>query len=202
MEDLSDNNIIRLINEKNTNHDNNNIKNWLNHIVEEPSAVNISTQSDYKCKMVDASKLQTKRAPESLKKQSDLSINDKLIWDQAYIEEYYGMHTQSKIWEYIMEAKYKALRPIEGTALPTYAISITKKDENRKPVRAKYRIVVLGNLDSHDWSKSEFFAPVMSQMELNLMISLACQLKTEPNTGRFYPSILPSCSSIVWAIYM
>ena len=107
------------------------------------------------------------------------------------------MHTQSKIWEYIMEAKYKALRPIEGTVLPTYAISITKKDENRKPVRAKYRIVVLGNLDSHDWSKSEFFAPVMSQMELNLMISLACQLKTEPNTGRFYPSILPSCSSIV-----
>ena len=79
MEDLSDNNTIRLINEKNTNHDNNNIKNWLNHIVEEPSAVNISTQSDYKCKMVDASKLQTKRAPESLKKQSDLSINDKLI---------------------------------------------------------------------------------------------------------------------------
>ena len=106
------------------------------------------------------------------------------------------MHTQSKTWEYISEAEYKTLRPTVGNALPTYAISIIKKDEDGSPGRAKYRIVVLGNLDPHDWSKSKCFAPVMSQMELNLMISLACQLKTEPKQGdfiqAFYQSILPA----------
>ena len=95
------------------------------------------------------------------------------------------MHTQSKTWEYISEVEYTTLRPTIGNALPTYAISIMKKDENGNPVRAKYRIVVLGNLDPHDWSKSECFAPVMSQMELNLMMSLAYQLKTEPKQGDF-----------------
>ena len=56
--------------------------------------------------------------------------------------------------------------------------------------------MVLGNLDPHDWSKSECFAPVMSQMELNLMMSLACQLKTEPKQDdfiqAFYQSTLPT----------
>ena len=59
-------------------------------------------------------------------------------------------------------------------------------------MRAKYRIVVLGNLDPHDWSKSECFAPVMSQMELNLMMSLACQLKTEPKQGDFIQAFCQS----------
>lgn len=30
----------------------------------------------------------------------------------------------------------------------------------------KYGIVVLGNLDHHDWSKEATIAPVMSQLEL------------------------------------
>ena len=185
MEDLSYNKNSTLINEQNTNQDNNNIKNWLNHIVEETFTVNVSTTAEYKCRKVNASKLQTKGAPASLKKDSDLSINDKLIWDQVYIEEYDGLHTQSKTLEYIMEAEYKALRPIVGIALPTYAISILKKDENRKPVRAKYRIVVLENLDPYNWSKSEYFALVIFQMELNFMMSLAFQLKTEPKQRDF-----------------
>ena len=185
MKDLTDDNISKLINEQNDDHDNNNIKNWFNHIIDEPSAVNISSKSDYKCKKVDASKLQTKSASVSLKKHNNLSVNDKLIFDQAYIEEYYGIHTQSKIREYIIETEYQALRPIVGTALPTYAISIIIKDKNGKPARAKYLIVVLGNLDPHDWSKSECFVPVISEIELNLMMSLACQLKIEPKKGDF-----------------
>ena len=57
MEDLTDDNISKLINEQNDDHDNNNIKNWFNHIIDEPSEVNISSKSDYKCKKVDTSKL-------------------------------------------------------------------------------------------------------------------------------------------------
>jgi hypothetical protein len=38
---------------------------------------------------------------------------------------------------------------------------------------AKYRLVVLGNLDYHTWSKESTAAPVMSQLELRLLTSLA-----------------------------
>jgi hypothetical protein len=41
------------------------------------------------------------------------------------------------------------------------------------PKRAKYRIVILGNLDYHNWSKESTAAPVMSQLELRLLTSLA-----------------------------
>ena len=57
MKVLIDNKISTLIHEQNTNHDNNNIKNWFNHIIDEPSEVKISSKSDYKCKKVDTSKL-------------------------------------------------------------------------------------------------------------------------------------------------
>jgi hypothetical protein len=58
-------------------------------------------------------------------------------------------------------------------ALPTMAIATIKYDENNKPKRAKYRIVVLGNLDYHTWSKEDTAAPVLSQLELRLLTSLA-----------------------------
>jgi hypothetical protein len=38
------------------------------------------------------------------------------------------------------------------------AISKIKPDENGSPDHAKYRIVVLGNLDPHDWSNSDYQA--------------------------------------------
>jgi hypothetical protein len=53
------------------------------------------------------------------------------------------------------------------------AIATIKYDENNKPKRAKYRLVVLGNLDYHTWSKESVAAPVMSQLELKLLTYLA-----------------------------
>jgi len=50
--------------------------------------------------------------------------------------------------------------------LPTMVIATIKYDANNKPKRAKYRIVVLGNLDYHTWSKEDTAAPVLSQLEL------------------------------------
>ena len=48
--DLSDKNISRLINERNSNYDNDKIRNCLNNIVDQPCDMNTSTKSDYKCK--------------------------------------------------------------------------------------------------------------------------------------------------------
>jgi len=53
------------------------------------------------------------------------------------------------------------------------AITTIKYDGNNKPKRAKYRLVVLGNLDYHTWSKEDTAAPVMSQLELRLLTSIA-----------------------------
>jgi hypothetical protein len=53
------------------------------------------------------------------------------------------------------------------------AIATVKYDANNKPKRAKYRIVVLGNHDYYQWSKESTAAPVMSQLELLFLTSLA-----------------------------
>ncbi len=75
-------------------------------------------------------------------------------------------------WEIITEAQFKQLS--KGMkALPTMAIATIKYDEHNRPKHAKYRIVVLGNLDYHNWSKESTTAPVMSQLELHILTSLA-----------------------------
>ena len=42
-----------------------------------------------------------------------------------------------------------------------YMPYLNNKDEHGNSYRGKYRTVVLGNLDAHNWSKTHFFAPVM-----------------------------------------
>ena len=66
---------------------------------------------------------------------------------------------------------------------------------SNKPERAKYRIVALGNLDPHTWSKQDCFAPVLSQQELRLILALSARNKCIPKTGNvsqaFCQSYLP-----------
>ena len=75
------------------------------------------------------------------------------------------------------------------------AIAIIKYDENGRPTRAKYRIVALGNLDPHKWTKNDCFAPVLSQLELRLLIAIAAQKGCIPKSGdicqAFCQSYLP-----------
>jgi len=105
--------------------------------------------------------------------------SDKQIWDNTYNEEYDDL-ANIPTWEVISEHQFKLLS--KGVKpLPSMAISTIKYDENNKPKRAKYRIAVLGNLDYQKWSKELTMAPVMSQLELRLLTSLAvfhkCTLK-------------------------
>jgi hypothetical protein len=53
------------------------------------------------------------------------------------------------------------------------AIATIKYDEHNKPKWAKYHFVVLGNSDYHTWLKEDTAAPVLSQLELRLLTSLA-----------------------------
>jgi hypothetical protein len=115
-------------------------------------------------------------APSSPKAHSNLSPTDKSIWDNAYFEEYDG-HASLPTWEVLTEKQFKSLS--KGIkALPSMVIATTKYNECNHPKRAKYRIVVLGNHDYHTWSKEFTVAPVMSQLELRLLTSLAMFHKT------------------------
>ena len=149
---------------------------------------------------VSAKTLSSNHEPK-LHEHDQLPPADKEIWDQSYLEEYMGLHSETQTWEYITEEEYKSLRPLVGNALPTMAISKIKTDENGDPLRAKYRIVVLGNLDPHDWSNNDCFAPVLSARELRLLIAIATQMKVIPKTGdvsqAFVQSVLPDSEKYV-----
>ena len=75
------------------------------------------------------------------------------------------------------------------------AISKVKTDEDGTPKRAKCQIVVLGNLDPYKWNNSDCFAPVLSALELKLLVALAVQLCCIPKSGdvsqAFVQSVLP-----------
>ena len=43
-------------------------------------------------------------------------------------------------------------------AIPSMCVLTVKRDESMLPIRAKSRIVVLGNHEERNWSKSDSFA--------------------------------------------
>ncbi len=102
-------------------------------------------------------------------------------------------------WEIVTEVQYKQLSKGKK-ALPTMAIAAIKYEDWNRPKRAKYRLVVLGNLDYHTWSKESTTAPVMSQLELRLLTSLAAYhrrvLKNCDVKQAFIQSKLPLMRSI------
>lgn len=137
-------------------------------------------------------------APTSLMAHLKMDENDRSIWDAAYNEEYDGLESLPT-WEVISEAQYHQLSKGQQ-ALPTMAIATIKYDANNKPKRAKYRLVVLGNLDYHTWSKESVAAPVLSQLELRLLTSLAVYHKRVLNNcdvkQAFIQSSLPLMRNI------
>ena len=104
--------------------------------------------SDIVALHVSATNLHSPNAPPSLKYHNTLHPDDKATWDEAYAEEYNGLQS-IQAFEYITEEQYNLLRNTLGQILPSMAISTIKSDEDGKPLRAKYRIVTLGNLDKH-----------------------------------------------------
>jgi hypothetical protein len=70
-----------------------------------------------------------------------------------------------------------------------------KKDKHLMPLRAKSQIVVLGNRECREWSKSNRFAPVLCFDSLRYLVSLAVQhchgLKQGNCKNAFCQGILP-----------
>ena len=125
---------------------------------------------------------------------------DRKIWDESYRQEYQGL-VDIDTWETITEDEYQNMKHLYKGIMPTMAIAVIKYDGNGNPVRAKYRIVALGNLDPHTWEKTDCFAPVLSHLELRLLTALAAKNKCIPRTGditqAFCQSYLPKGESYI-----
>ena len=100
---------------------------------------------------------------------------DRKVWLQSYYEEKGGIQEMGTFRK-ITLGEYRALRE-KGTpkAIPTMCVLTIKKDEQLMPLRAKSCIVVLGNHESRDWSKSNRFAPVLWFDSLRFLVSLSTQ---------------------------
>lgn len=68
-------------------------------------------------------------------------------------------------------------------ALPSMCVLTIKRDENLLPLRAKSRIVVLGNHEETIWSKSDKFAPVLRGNSLRFLVSLAVEKRRTLRQG-------------------
>jgi hypothetical protein len=142
---------------------------------------------------VSAHGLRSLVPPSSLSKIASMDPNDQAIWYASYDEEYDGL-ADIPTWDIITEDRYQKLKG-RCKAIPSMAIAVIKYDENNCPKRAKFRIVVLGNLDYHQWSKETTYAPVLSQLELRLPTSLAVHHKRVLKNADVYK---PLC----WLIYL
>jgi hypothetical protein len=92
--------------------------------------------------------------------------------------------------------EYRALRTKGAPrAIPTMCVLSIKKDKMLNPLRAKSRIVILGNHEDCIWTKSEKYTPVLRPDTMCLMVSLAVErqhtLKQGDCKNAFCQGILP-----------
>ena len=100
---------------------------------------------------------------------------DREVWLNSFYEEKDSIESMNT-YRKITLGKYRALREKGAPrAIPTMYVLTIKRDENLLPVRAKTRIVVLGNHEDRVWSKSEKFAPVLRADSLRYIVSMAVQ---------------------------
>jgi hypothetical protein len=64
-----------------------------------------------------------------------------------------------------------------GKALPSMCVLVIKHDKDGRPLRAKSRIVVLGNFKDQIYEKSQRYAPVLKYSSLRLLIAKAIRAK-------------------------
>jgi hypothetical protein len=85
--------------------------------------------------------------PPGLCQAMDLNFVDRDLWLASYTEEYEAL-LQENTMDIIDHEEYPRLHDKCDNSLPTMCLLSIKKDTQGRPVRAKYRIVVLGNLEN------------------------------------------------------
>ena len=122
---------------------------------------------------VSAKGLHLVAAPGSLKRGLAESNPDRAIWLASYLEEIQGL-LRMKTFDVIKEQEYRQFVKKYGVkAIPTMNVFTVKYDGHGNPVRAKSRIVVLGNLDTAVYTKGDVYTPVASHYAFRFILFLA-----------------------------
>ena len=79
------------------------------HLQQQPLFPSKSVIATCRRAYVDASDLHILNEPKLLKAHNSMSLNDKSIWDRAYLQEYLGLHEDTETWSYLTEAQYQTL---------------------------------------------------------------------------------------------
>eukprot|EP00804_Cyclotella_cryptica_P023774 CCRYP_011152-RA/>CCRYP_011152-RA protein AED:0.31 eAED:0.31 QI:0/0/0/1/1/1/2/0/815 len=116
--------------------------------------------------------------PPSLAKALHPTNPDRHIWLASYHEEKEGLEAHD-VYETISKKDYLHLRRTGriGKALPSMCVFIIKHDKDDNPVRAKSRIVVLGNFEDRIYEKSQRYAPVLKYSSLRLLLAKSIRAK-------------------------
>jgi hypothetical protein len=159
------------------------------------SASPSSSTFDPVASFVSAVNLHRDCPPSLLKALADTHPNRE-IWLESFFEEKCGIQSLDTYTK-ITLGEYRDLREKGAPrAIPTMCVLTIKKDEQLHPLRAKSRIVVLGNHEDRPWSKSDKFAPVLRQDSLCFLTSMAvashCPLRQGNCKKRFLPGYSPS----------
>ena len=86
--------------------------------------------------------------------------------------------------EIMSEEDYHRWSRLSGRhAIPSMTVFTVKMDSLGRPLRAKSRIVVLGNKDPVAWSKADCYAPVASLPIVRLLTALAVNSKRTLKQG-------------------
>ena len=90
-----------------------------------------------------------------------------------------------EVYEKISKNQYLALSRSVKTpkATPSMCVLVVKNNKDGKSLRAKSRIVVLGNFEDHLYQKSQRYAQVLKYSSLRLLTDKAVGDKRIPQQG-------------------
>jgi hypothetical protein len=111
--------------------------------------------------------------PNSFKQSMGQDFNNRMVWLESHVEEYTDLREHGT-FDILTEAEYRA-KYSHIAIIPTMNVQTVKKDEDGLPIRAKSRIVVLGNLEESIWSKSYIHAPVIRKESDCLLTTMAIE---------------------------
>ena len=108
--------------------------------------------------------------PPSLFKSLDTSNPDRKVWLDSCTEEKQGI-IDHEVYGKISNNHYLVLRRASKIPkeIPSMCVLVVKNDKDGKPLRSKYRIVVLGNFEDRLYQNIQRYAPVLKYNPLHLL---------------------------------